>query len=72
MLGRIEEENELLAAELLCLLHLRQIRRTLGIGGILCGACSWRSGREAAQGLERGSHSGVVQVVIGLDDLFLW
>lgn len=123
-----------LAFELLCLLHLRQIRRALGIGGILCGACSWRSSRDAAQGaqidlvldradniidlcemkwsetpfrmdkaeadaivrrkaafiaetgtrkavhsvlvasqgLERGRHSGVVQAVIGLDDLFLW
>lgn len=121
-----------LAFELVCLLHLRQIRRALGISGVLCGACSWRSGTGATQGaqvdlvldradgvvdlcemkwsetpygidkaehealvrrraaflaetrtkkavhivlvsphgLEHGKHSGIVQAVVTLDDLF--
>ena len=121
-----------LAFELLCLLHLRQLKRALGIDGVLCGAYSWRSAPKnapgaqidlvldradnvidlcemkwsevpytidktesealvrrraafvsetgtrkavhtvlvAAQGLDRNRHSGVVQAVVTLDDLF--
>ena len=41
-----------LAFELVCLLHLRQIRRSLGIGGVLCGAYSWRSAAEGVPGAQ--------------------
>ncbi len=41
-----------LAFELVCLLHVRQIRRALGIEGVLSSVCSWRAPAAAKHGAQ--------------------